>query len=71
MAKYIVMGIWCEKTAILHCEAISREEARNKYESVFSEEQKAGLLVDVLNGAGNHWEYDGYRQHTRSFRYAC
>jgi len=70
MAKYIILGIWCERTATLHCEAASREEARNKYESAFSEEQKAGLLVDVLN-AGNHWEYDGFRQYSGGFKYAC
>jgi len=64
--RFIVSGNWCEYIATLHCVATSPEEAMEKWINSFSEEERAGLFVRVIDCDEKtfmlkHWEHDGYR----------
>lgn len=80
MHKFIVMGNWCEYMAHLHTEAENEQVARSTYEAVFSEDQKRGLFVQVVNCTESpwmlkHWKEkneDGtdYAYYSGGYRYA-
>ncbi len=53
--KFMVWGTWCEYIASLHMLAENEAEALEKWKAAFTESQRAGLHITVVNCTTEPW----------------